>query len=257
VARIRSIKPEITTDRKLVQVSLEARLTFIYTWTIADDDGYFRAEQRQLLGALFPHDSRVSRETLAGWLEELVSIGVLCWRTTNDGSRVGQIVNWAKHQKIDHKSASFIAKELQPLTTRDRTRSPEALAKRSRVTRETIAPRVQSPESRSSTRPLRESWLTPYSTAWVRQYGGKPSAGPLAHYLKPLHDQHGLDKTIIHWKNYLVSTEARFASPARFSTTFGSWSTAQVHGLPPGVKPEDPVYDDNGQPTAAGRAIGL
>lgn len=255
--RIRSIKPEITTDRKLAGVSLEARLSFIYCWTVADDDGYFRAEERQLLGTLFPHDSRVSRETLAGWLEELVSIGVLRWRATKDGSRVGEIVNWAKHQKIDHKSASFIAKELQPLTASDRTASPEALARRSRVTIETNAPGVQSPESRPSTRAVRASWLTPYIDAWITQYGGKPSAGILARHLKPLHDEHGPDKTLTHWKHYLKSTEAPFASPARFSTTFGSWSAARVPGLPPGVKDDERLYDDNGQPTAAGRAMGL
>lgn len=263
--RIRSIKPEITSDRKLASVSLEARLTFIYTWTIADDDGFFRAEDRQLLGALFPHDSRVTLETLYGWLEELVGVGVLRWRTTQDGARVGEIVNWTKHQKICNRSEPFLAKHLQPLTAsscarvqrgsrepleglkRDSIPEPRVqsldhkhrdAARRavmdttittgeppSSEQRATRAPDPETPDARART-----TWLTPYFDAWVAAYGGKPSGGKLSKFLKPLHDAHGPETTLSYWRNYLVSTEAPYASPAKFAATFGSWAEPRPNG---------------------------
>lgn len=70
----------------------------------------------------------------------------------------------------------------------------------------------------------RETWLTPYFAAWVAMYGGKPAAGPLVKALKPLHDEHGSEKTLAHWRTYLGKTEARFASPAKFAQTFGTWT---------------------------------
>lgn len=223
--RIRSIKPEITCDRKFASVSRDARLTFVYCLTIADDEGLFRAEDRQLLGALFPNDSGVTPETLRGWLEELVAIRALRWRTTKDGSCVGEIVNWGKHQKISHPSASFIAQQLQPLTRSSR----RALRRDSGTPLESLASgsgpesRVLSPESRSSARVPRVTWLTPYHNAWAAVYGGKPNGGQMAKALKPLHDEHGLDKTLAHFRNYLASTEAPYASPAKFAATFGAW----------------------------------
>lgn len=115
MARIRSIKPETPKDRKLATVSRDARLTFLYMWTIADDDGLFRAEPRQLLGDLYPHDDDVTESRLEGWSTELLRIGSVRWRYTRDGSRVGEIVNWAKHQTIKNRSKSFLKNELLPL----------------------------------------------------------------------------------------------------------------------------------------------
>lgn len=114
--RIRTIKPETPGDKKLASVSRDARLTFFYTFTIADDDGLFRAEPRQLLGALYPHDADVTAEMLNGWLDELAQIKVLRWRWTEDECRVGELINWRKHQKIDNPSQPFLKKLLKPLT---------------------------------------------------------------------------------------------------------------------------------------------
>jgi hypothetical protein len=112
VPRIRSIKPEITSDRKFATVSRDARLVFIYTWTICDDDGLFRAETRQLLGDLFPFEPDVSPPILRRLYGELTSIGVIQWRETVDGSLVGEVVNWGKHQHIKNRSKSFLLHQL-------------------------------------------------------------------------------------------------------------------------------------------------
>lgn len=120
------------------------------------------------------------------------------------------------------------------------------------------------PNGDTTTRPARENpretWLTPYWDAWVARFGGKPPAGQLAKALKPLHDEYGLTQTVKHWGNYLASTAAPFVSPTRFAATFGEWAVPRANGRrdPLDAFPADArVYNDDGTPTAAGRALGL
>lgn len=111
MARIRSIKPELPHDAKLATVSLPARYTFVLLWTVADDHGYFRASPRWLLGSLYPHDD-IPAEQVEGWLAELVEVGVVTLLALPDGSPVGRVTNWTKHQRIDNASKSFICEQL-------------------------------------------------------------------------------------------------------------------------------------------------
>lgn len=115
MARIRSIHPDFPSDKKLAQVGRDVRLTYVECWCIADDKGLFRAERRQLLGQLYPYDTDVDEDQLEAWLSALVKLGVLVWRTTRDGMRVGELVNFPKRQKIDRPSISFLNSELVPL----------------------------------------------------------------------------------------------------------------------------------------------
>ena len=107
--RIRTIKPEAPQDAKLAKVSRETRLTFWYLLTQADDQGYFRAAPRTLLGALYPHDPDVTERVLTSEMDSLLAIGVLRCFDSPDGP-VGQITNFARHQKIDHPSTPTLAK---------------------------------------------------------------------------------------------------------------------------------------------------
>lgn len=154
MARIRSIHPDFPSDKKLAQVPREARLTYALTWCIADDKGLFRAEPRQLAGALYPYDEDVEGSQLEAWLSALVDLGVLRWRQTRDGMRVGELVNFPKRQKIDRPSISFLNSELLPLDAPARALG-EGGANGSREASETIAagglslePGVLSPEPR-------------------------------------------------------------------------------------------------------------
>lgn len=115
--------------------------------------------------------------------------------------------------------------------------------------------RVTKPLLRAKKPDAKQTWLTPYWDAWVARFDGKPVAGPLVRNLKPLHDQHGLEKTLKHWTNYLASAEGQYVSPSRFATTFGEWAEVHIKGLPLGVKPADRIYDDNGNLTEAGRKM--
>ena len=110
--RIRTVKPELASDRKLASVSRDARYTFVLLISQADDDGLLRAEPRQLLGSLYPFDHDVTGPELDGWLEELRGKGLIRWRRTLDGVRVIELVNWSKHQFIKNRAKPFLLTQL-------------------------------------------------------------------------------------------------------------------------------------------------
>jgi hypothetical protein len=206
VPRIRSIKPEITSDRKLASVSRDARLVFIYTWTIADDDGLFRAETRQLLGDLFPFEPSVSPEDLRRLYGELTSIEVIRWRETVDGSLVGEIVNWSKHQHIKNRAKSFLLTQLtdSSLDSTEALRriSPDptealgvrslesgVLSQESGVRRTTSRSRAKKPRA-ASQEPA--TWVQTLTDVWLAQVGSV-THGRLGKALKPIVDKHGVE----------------------------------------------------------------
>lgn len=108
MARIRSIKPEARQDAKLAKVSRETRLTFWYLIVEADDQGYFRATLRTLLGSLYPHDPDITERMLVAELDALLHVGLIRCFDTPDGP-LGQVTNFTRHQKIDHPSKAFLA----------------------------------------------------------------------------------------------------------------------------------------------------
>ncbi len=103
MSRIRTLKPELPGDTGLARCSRDARLTFVYLITQADDYGLMPASPRQLLGALYPNDEDVTAAMVMGWIQELVDAGRCQWRATRDGARVVQLLNWEKHQRIDNR----------------------------------------------------------------------------------------------------------------------------------------------------------
>lgn len=125
MARIRSIKPELATKKKLASISREARYTFVLLLTQADDEGFLLAEPRQLLGTLYPHDDDVTPERLDGWLGELVAIGSIVFRLTLDGSRVVQVVGWHEHQRVKNPAKSKIEPTLTPVLRSSSVEPPE------------------------------------------------------------------------------------------------------------------------------------
>lgn len=101
MARIRSVKPEFWTDEKVVELSFQARLLFIGLWNFADDEGRMVYSPKRIKMQVFPADS-VDVSELVGEIQRngMVQVYVV------DGVEYLQINNFAKHQKIDKRSAS-------------------------------------------------------------------------------------------------------------------------------------------------------
>lgn len=106
MARIRTIKPEFPQSESVGKLSRDARLLFVLIWTHVDDEGRARAASRMLASLLFPYDDDAPK-LIEGWLGDLERNGFI-QRYEVDGSRYMQVVNWLKHQKIDHPSKSKI-----------------------------------------------------------------------------------------------------------------------------------------------------
>lgn len=107
MARTRSIKPEFFDDEKLAKVSRDARLTFVGMWTNSDDWGIVKGNHAWLKSQIFPYDA-IEPDTFTGWIHELETeeIGVIYpFRTHGESYYV--IINWSKHQRVDHPSKTF------------------------------------------------------------------------------------------------------------------------------------------------------
>ena len=129
MARIRSIKPEFWGSESITNLSREARLVYIGLWCFADDEGRFRAQLGVLAGQLFPEDDdgrdvveRALAELTGALTEDSVRThGALSEDSVSpqsqpmvelyvgpDGHHYGQIVAWAKHQRINRPTPSSL-----------------------------------------------------------------------------------------------------------------------------------------------------
>ncbi len=99
MARIRSIKPETWTDPQFVLCSPLARLLWIGSWNLADDQGVLKDEPVRLRLAILPGDD-VDAEML---VEELVTARLLLRKRTVEGDPVLVIRTFREHQKIDQR----------------------------------------------------------------------------------------------------------------------------------------------------------
>ncbi len=103
--RIRTIKPDFCTSPSTRRLSRDARLFFLLLLTEANDEGRLVASAKLLAGSLYPHDDDVSATRVNKWLAELEAQGVVALYEVED-VRYAYFVNWAKHQKISHPTAS-------------------------------------------------------------------------------------------------------------------------------------------------------
>lgn len=101
MARIRTIKPEFWTDEKVVELSAFARLLFIGIWNFVDDEGRMAFSPKRLKMQVFPSDD----VDCASLIDELLRQGLVLVYEVN-GARYMQVYGFAKHQKIDKRSAS-------------------------------------------------------------------------------------------------------------------------------------------------------
>lgn len=97
MARIRSIKPEFWQDELVGTLPVHARLLFIGLWTIADDDGRFRANPRFVQAQVFPYDAAADVPAALAELERVGRIQLY----EADGQAFGWVRKFKEHQRID------------------------------------------------------------------------------------------------------------------------------------------------------------
>lgn len=98
---------------------------------------------------------------------------------------------------------------------------------------DTSDPPKQSADPPKPKEPGKPTWMTPYSEAWFRQYGGEMPFGKFAKALKQLETKHGADAVIEAWPIYLAATESRFASAQSFAAGYGEYAAKRPDGMEP------------------------
>lgn len=132
--RIRTIKPEFWTDKKVASWDHFTRLFFIGLWSCSDDYGRGSAEPARLASELFPYDlSRECRETLARVSRALARLSEESRITLYEvgGEVYYEVTNWDKHQRVDKPGKSRIPQKNKGISVD----SPES----SRECRESVA----------------------------------------------------------------------------------------------------------------------
>lgn len=86
------------------RVGRDARLVFVGLWSLADDEGRFRADPRFVAGQILPYDAD-GLGTIKKALAELEREGCVQLYGAN-GSHYGFVTGWKAHQKIDRPSQS-------------------------------------------------------------------------------------------------------------------------------------------------------
>lgn len=84
------------------------------------------------------------------------------------------------------------------------------------------------------------AWSRSACDDWIARFGGTPPAGQIGSTFKPLIARYGWPTVRKAWRAYLLASEAQYASPTRFSNTYGKWA-----GLTPDPAPKDDVTAHN------------
>jgi len=110
MARIRTIKPEFWEDDTIGILSLHARLLFIATWNVADDEGLLRWTAAYLKSVAFRYDWEITEAAVADMMTELADNGMVHpYQGGKAKDRLGWIVNFHKHQKVNRPQPSRLA----------------------------------------------------------------------------------------------------------------------------------------------------
>ena len=106
MARIRSIKPSIWSDRRFAELSLQARLLCLGMISNSDDDGRIIASGASLIGAVFPHDD-IAPKTVEKWRDEIATAGIIRVYTEGRGT-YAHFPKWERHQIIRKRQKSTL-----------------------------------------------------------------------------------------------------------------------------------------------------
>lgn len=100
MARIRCIKPEFWRHPILGRLPDDQQLLALALLSMADDEGYFRAEPELIRGDVQPF--RDDLATISRGLARLSEVGWIEVVNHVEQGSIGRIKTWAAHQKVDH-----------------------------------------------------------------------------------------------------------------------------------------------------------
>lgn len=140
MARIRTIKPQFWTDKKVMSLKRDIRLLFIGLWTLADDYGVVTSDTGVIKGHLFPNDADLRTQTINEWLNELAKARMIVPLIVSDEGYY-YIRTFTDHQKVDKPSKTrFISDdELKAALSQYSDITNQILSKGSRDSSETPA----------------------------------------------------------------------------------------------------------------------
>lgn len=104
MARIRTIKPTFWDDEKVGKLSPLARLLFIGTWNIADDEGILIWQPQYLRARIFPYDDLTIRKVSIFMDEVFKQKFIQVYKVESETYAI--LLNFRKHQKISHPQPS-------------------------------------------------------------------------------------------------------------------------------------------------------
>lgn len=107
MGRIRTIKPEFWEDEVVGLLSREARLLFIATWNLADDEGLLRWSAPYLKSSAFIFDDDIDVAAVQRLMDELVESELIHpYKSGKAKQSCAYIMGFHKHQKINRPSPS-------------------------------------------------------------------------------------------------------------------------------------------------------
>ncbi|MEV0616111.1 HNH endonuclease [Nonomuraea sp. NPDC050404] len=110
LARIRTIKPDFWDDDAVGALSRDARLMFIATWNLADDEGLVRWTAAYLKAHVFMYDDDITTADVEALMQELVERDmVFPYVAGKARQKLAYVVNFRKHQRINRPQPSKLA----------------------------------------------------------------------------------------------------------------------------------------------------
>lgn len=107
MARIRTVKPEFWESETIASLSRDARLLFICTLNLADDEGLLRWTAPFLKSSAFMYDDDLLIEEVSELMRELVVAGLILPYTGGKlNAKFGWIISFHEHQKINRPTPS-------------------------------------------------------------------------------------------------------------------------------------------------------
>lgn len=106
MARIRTIKPEFWESESIGRLSMGARLLFLASLNLADDEGLLRWNEAYLSSQAFVYDD-LDMEMVREWMRELVTERIVFpYVAGKTNQKLGWIINFKSHQVINRPQPS-------------------------------------------------------------------------------------------------------------------------------------------------------